>query len=75
MPQAEEQGYIKQAAKAKLSSLSFCANKKEFGFSGSFLLLYETRTLTNPYQKLGFVEIKRYTKENGIDVITMELEL
>ena len=27
------------------------------------------------YQKLGFVEINRYTKENGIDVITMELEL
>ena len=27
------------------------------------------------YQKLGFVEINRYTKENGIDVIKMELEL
>ena len=27
------------------------------------------------YQKLGFIEINRYTKENGIDVITMELEL
>lgn len=27
------------------------------------------------YQKLGFVETNRYTKENGIDVISMELEL
>ena len=27
------------------------------------------------YKKLGFVQIKKYTKENGIDVITMELEL
>lgn len=27
------------------------------------------------YQKLGFIEINRFTKENGIDVITMELEL
>lgn len=27
------------------------------------------------YHKLGFVEINRYTKENGIDVIKMELEL
>ena len=27
------------------------------------------------YQKLGFIEINRYTKENGIDVISMELEL
>lgn len=25
------------------------------------------------YQKLGFVEIKRYTKENGIDVFLMKL--
>ena len=27
------------------------------------------------YRKLGFIEIKRFTKENGIDVISMELEL
>ena len=27
------------------------------------------------YQKLGFVEIKRYTKENGIEVFLMKLEL
>ena len=27
------------------------------------------------YQKLGFIEINRFTKENGIDVISMELEL
>lgn len=26
------------------------------------------------YQKLGFIEINRYTKENGIDVITMEIK-
>lgn len=27
------------------------------------------------YKKLGFVEIKRYTKENGIEVFLMKLEL
>lgn len=26
------------------------------------------------YQKLGFIELNRYTKENGIDVITMEIK-
>lgn len=27
------------------------------------------------YKKLGFIEVKRYKKENGIDVISMEFEL
>lgn len=27
------------------------------------------------YRELGFIEIKRFTKENGIDVISMELNL
>lgn len=49
---------------------------KDKGYKSAVLnVRIGNRRAYNTYSKLGFAEIKRYTKENGIDVISMGMEL